>query len=181
MKIFVGLVSVAAAITTIHAAAVLPPCPDVCTQEYDPVSDETGTQYSNECMMRMAKCVESKEVVDPVEEYERLYGKKFGVPRDGDGAGNSANKGNNSGDAPKDGGSANDKPKARCPNVSCPAVYNPVYDEDGTEYPNKCTMDDAKCVGPREDVLEEYERIYGKKFGEGREGITASVQKRLRQ
>ncbi|OWY90738.1 Kazal-like serine protease inhibitor, partial [Phytophthora megakarya] len=40
-------------------------CPDACIDVYDPVSDENGKTYSNECYMRMAKCKQTKEnVVD---------------------------------------------------------------------------------------------------------------------
>ncbi|KAL3662492.1 hypothetical protein V7S43_012347 [Phytophthora oleae] len=31
-------------------------CPDACTMEYSPVTDENGKTYSNECAMRLAKC-----------------------------------------------------------------------------------------------------------------------------
>ncbi|EEY59565.1 kazal-type serine protease inhibitor, putative [Phytophthora infestans T30-4] len=31
-------------------------CPDACTMEYSPVTDENGKKYSNECAMRLAKC-----------------------------------------------------------------------------------------------------------------------------
>ncbi|KAG1695353.1 hypothetical protein DVH05_020390 [Phytophthora capsici] len=56
-----------------------------------------------------------------------------------------------------------------CPNISCPDVYDPVTDENGVTYPNKCAMEDAKCKGPRENVLDEYKRVYGKEFGAPRD------------
>ncbi|KAG3115167.1 hypothetical protein PI124_g2995 [Phytophthora idaei] len=31
-------------------------CPDACTMDYSPVTDENGVKYSNECAMRLAKC-----------------------------------------------------------------------------------------------------------------------------
>ncbi|ETL83298.1 hypothetical protein L917_16733, partial [Phytophthora nicotianae] len=31
-------------------------CPDACTMDYSPVTDENGVKYSNECAMRQAKC-----------------------------------------------------------------------------------------------------------------------------
>ncbi|KAK1943165.1 hypothetical protein P3T76_005802 [Phytophthora citrophthora] len=58
---------------------------------------------------------------------------------------------------------------SHCPNVVCPDVFDPVTDENGVTYPNKCAMEDAKCKGPRENVMDEYERVYGKKFGAPRD------------
>ncbi|GMF22100.1 unnamed protein product [Phytophthora lilii] len=31
-------------------------CPDACIDIYDPVTDENGVEYSNECYLQMAKC-----------------------------------------------------------------------------------------------------------------------------
>ncbi|KAJ8575092.1 hypothetical protein ON010_g4121 [Phytophthora cinnamomi] len=43
-------------------------CPDACTMEYSPVVDANGKEYSNECVMRLAKCKgetgEQKRIVD---------------------------------------------------------------------------------------------------------------------
>ncbi|KAK1930542.1 hypothetical protein P3T76_013864 [Phytophthora citrophthora] len=43
-------------------------CPDACTMEYSPVTDENGKSYSNECAMRLAKCKgetgEKKKIVN---------------------------------------------------------------------------------------------------------------------
>ncbi|KAG1707228.1 hypothetical protein DVH05_026422 [Phytophthora capsici] len=43
-------------------------CPDACTMEYSPVTDENGKTYSNECAMRLAKCKgetgEKKKIVN---------------------------------------------------------------------------------------------------------------------
>ncbi|KAG7400351.1 transmembrane protein with EGF-like and two follistatin-like domains 1 [Phytophthora boehmeriae] len=35
-------------------------CPDLCTDEFKPVTDEHGNLYSNECYMRQAKCQDKK-------------------------------------------------------------------------------------------------------------------------
>ncbi|KAG2515926.1 hypothetical protein JM16_007669 [Phytophthora kernoviae] len=35
-------------------------CPDACLDVYDPVSDENGKTYSNECYMRLDKCKNKK-------------------------------------------------------------------------------------------------------------------------
>ncbi|KAG7380624.1 hypothetical protein PHYPSEUDO_006965 [Phytophthora pseudosyringae] len=37
-------------------------CPDACTMEYSPVTDENGVEYSNKCAMLQAKC--KKKIVD---------------------------------------------------------------------------------------------------------------------
>ncbi|KAL4138928.1 hypothetical protein PRIC2_002428 [Phytophthora ramorum] len=57
-------------------------CPGACLDVYDPVSDESGKTYSNECYMRMAKCKDTKKDVDVLAEYKRLYGRSFGASRD---------------------------------------------------------------------------------------------------
>ncbi|KAG7388308.1 hypothetical protein PHYPSEUDO_012834 [Phytophthora pseudosyringae] len=57
-------------------------CPDACLDVYDPVSDESGKTYSNECYMRMAKCKGTKKDVDILAEYKKLYGRSFGASRD---------------------------------------------------------------------------------------------------
>lgn len=59
-------------------------CPDACVDVYDPVSDESGKTYSNECYMRMAKCKDKKKDVDILAEYKRSYGRSFGASRDED-------------------------------------------------------------------------------------------------
>ncbi|RLN63877.1 hypothetical protein BBP00_00003801 [Phytophthora kernoviae] len=40
-------------------------CPDVCTAEYSPVTDDNGVEYSNKCMMLIAKCKAEKGKSDP--------------------------------------------------------------------------------------------------------------------
>ncbi|TDH73229.1 hypothetical protein CCR75_007591 [Bremia lactucae] len=42
-------------------------CPDACLDVYDPVSDETGAIFPNECYMRMAKCTASTKKLPIVE------------------------------------------------------------------------------------------------------------------
>ncbi|ETK76635.1 hypothetical protein L915_16999 [Phytophthora nicotianae] len=67
-------------------------CPDACLDVYDPVSDESGKTYSNECYMRMAKCKNQKKDVDILAEYKRLYGRSFGASRDDSAGDDSASK-----------------------------------------------------------------------------------------
>ncbi|KAF4039629.1 Kazal-type serine protease inhibitor domain [Phytophthora infestans] len=75
-------------------------------------------------------------------------------------------------------GSAEETPKSYCPNIMCPAVYQPVSDENGVMYPNKCSMEAAKCKGPRENPLDEYKRIYGKEFGAPRDEDSEKASKK---
>ncbi|OWZ21560.1 Epi6-like protease inhibitor [Phytophthora megakarya] len=56
-------------------------CPQLCLDNYDPVTDETGKTYSNACYMKRAKCKGKKKDVDVLAEYERIYGKPFGASR----------------------------------------------------------------------------------------------------
>ncbi|KAF4039631.1 Kazal-type serine protease inhibitor domain [Phytophthora infestans] len=75
-------------------------------------------------------------------------------------------------------GSAEETPKSYCPNIVCPAVYQPVSDENGVMYPNECSMEAAKCKGPRENPLDEYKRIYGKEFGVPRDEDSDKASKK---
>ncbi|KAF4033461.1 Kazal-type serine protease inhibitor domain [Phytophthora infestans] len=42
--------------TSTHNARSAMNCPDACLDVYEPVTDENGNVYSNECYMKMAKC-----------------------------------------------------------------------------------------------------------------------------
>ncbi|KAG1708200.1 hypothetical protein DVH05_024882 [Phytophthora capsici] len=164
-------------------------CPTICLHVYRPVTDENGVTYSNECKMRAAKCKGKRKDVNVLEEYKRIYGKSFGASRDADDAGDeSASEGDDSSsgavnilqgapeskdsseeESASEDGSDKGTPKSYCPNILCPAVFSPVWDENGVRYPNKCSMEAAKCKGPRENVLDEYKRLYGKEFGAPRD------------
>ncbi|KAI9997236.1 hypothetical protein PInf_000676 [Phytophthora infestans] len=97
MKFAAPLALAAIAVTTAHAAYDSPimirdsptessshvesddlgtSCNFACSEMMSPVMDENGVTYSNECMMRAAKC--------HLEEYKRIYGKPFNAPRDDD-------------------------------------------------------------------------------------------------
>lgn len=192
MKFATSLALAAIAVTTAHAGSPsmmkdLPTetpseseglggsCNFVCIQVMRPVTDENGVTYSNECMMRAAKCKGNGKREDPLEEYKRIYGKPFGAPRDDDedesASSDTVTQGEDSDEdeSASEEGSAEGTPKSYCPNIMCPAVYQPVTDENGVTYPNKCSMEAAKCKGPRENVLDEYKRIYGKEFGAPRD------------
>ncbi|KAK1939199.1 Agrin [Phytophthora citrophthora] len=164
-------------------------CPDICPAVMRPVTDENGVTYSNECKMRAAKCKGKKKNVNVLEEYKRLYGKSFGASRDADDAGDESaseegdsssgavnilqgapeSKDSSEEESASEDGSDKGTPKSYCPNILCPAVFSPVWDENGVQYPNKCSMEAAKCKGPRENVLDEYKRLYGKEFGAPRD------------
>ncbi|KAF4042067.1 Kazal-type serine protease inhibitor domain [Phytophthora infestans] len=193
MKFATSLALAAIAVTTAHAGSPsmmkdLPTetpseseglggsCNFVCIQVMSPVTDENGVTYSNECMMHAAKCKDNGKREDPLEEYKRIYGKPFGAPRDDDedesASSNTVTQGEDSDEdesASEEEGSAEGTPKSYCPNIMCLDVYEPVTDENGVTYPNKCSMEAAKCKGPRENVLDEYKRIYGKEFGAPRD------------
>ncbi|OWZ24383.1 Epi6-like protease inhibitor [Phytophthora megakarya] len=168
MKFAATLLFAAFAATAIHAEnlrtsdqSTSSNCPDACLDVYQPVTDEDGKTYSNECYMQAAKCKGTKKDEDPLEEYKRLYGKSFGASRDSD----ASTKSDDSSKDKSASGDGSTTPKSYCPNIACPAVYNPVTDENGVTYSNECEMEAAKCKGPRENPLDEYKRIYGKEFG----------------
>ncbi|KAG7399454.1 hypothetical protein PHYBOEH_008826 [Phytophthora boehmeriae] len=52
-------------------------CSFVCPMVYNPVTDENGVTYSNECAMKAAKCKDDGKPRDPLAEAEKLYGRKF--------------------------------------------------------------------------------------------------------
>ncbi|KAJ8516598.1 hypothetical protein ON010_g18430 [Phytophthora cinnamomi] len=57
MKFTLGLVLTAVAITsTIADGTGEDSCDFVCPEQFDPVTDENGVEYSNECFMKLAKC-----------------------------------------------------------------------------------------------------------------------------
>ncbi|KAE9023292.1 hypothetical protein PR003_g12300 [Phytophthora rubi] len=169
MKFAAGLLVAAIAVASINADTVGKKfCPDACLDVYDPVTDENGVSYPNECSMQRAKCKGEKKDEDLLEEYKRIYGKSFGASRDVDDSNTDESASDES--ASEESGSADGSaPTSYCPNISCLDVYKPVTDENGVTYSNECVMRVAKCKGPRENVLDEYKRIYGKSFGASRD------------
>ncbi|KAF4038127.1 Kazal-type serine protease inhibitor domain [Phytophthora infestans] len=109
-------------------------CNFACIKVMSPVTDENGVTYSNECMMRAAKC-KGNWNQDPLEEYKRVYGKHFGAPRDDvedeSASSDTVIQGEDSDkdESASEEGSAEGTPKSYCPNIVCLDVYEPVIDE----------------------------------------------------
>ncbi|POM65739.1 Epi6-like protease inhibitor, partial [Phytophthora palmivora] len=138
-------------------------CNFMCPAVMRPTMDENGVMYSNECAMRAAKCREKKGI-KPVKKHESIFDMLSSKEDSGDDSISEESE-STSGEESTDG-----TPKSYCPNISCPAVYQPVTDDNGVTYPNECAMKAAKCKGPRENPLDEYKRIYGREFGAPRSG-----------
>ncbi|KAG6586854.1 putative kazal-type serine protease inhibitor [Phytophthora cinnamomi] len=171
MKFATCLLIVAAAVVSVRAD-----CPDACLDVLEPVTDENGVTYPNECYMQAAKCKGKKDDEDPLEEYKRIYGKSFGASRDVDESktGNSASEAakckgprenvldeykrvyGKSFGASRDIGDDDDKSKAskKCAGV-CPDIVNPVCGSDGVKYSNPCELKVAACKHPDLAIVED--------------------------
>lgn len=88
-----------------------------------PVYDENGVMYSNECVMKRAKCKDKKKGADELEK-----------SRENDSASSST--------AGED--SADEVDSSSCRQY-CFDVYDPVSDEQGNTYSNECYKRRAKC------------------------------------
>ncbi|KAG7399447.1 transmembrane protein with EGF-like and two follistatin-like domains 1 [Phytophthora boehmeriae] len=104
-------------VTVAIASATADDCSFGCTNVYDPVTDENGKTYSNECYMRLAKCQEGK-IAPP----------SSAIPATTEPA-SSPSMWTDYGDCPD----------------NCLDVYKPVTDENGKTYSNDCYMRQAKC------------------------------------
>ncbi|GMF22102.1 unnamed protein product [Phytophthora lilii] len=153
-------------------------CPDACLDVYDPVSDESGKTYSNECYMRMEKCKGKMKDVDLLAEYKRLYGRSFGASRDDSAEGDAtkaptkvdktkstksskATKSSSSsgvGSLYEDGsngviGSDSSASTTKCAGA-CPDIYSPVCGSDGVTYSSPCHLELASCKNPKLKLIE---------------------------
>ncbi|KAJ8576523.1 hypothetical protein ON010_g2689 [Phytophthora cinnamomi] len=144
--------------SSMHPASQEDDCPVVsCPTVYQPVTDENGVTYPNECAMKAAKkCKDEKK---KKKEDKGIQSSTADDSASDQSASEEDHSTNGSGSAPV----------SYCPNIMCLDVYEPVTDENGVTYPNKCSMKVAKCKGPHEDVLAEYKRLYGKSFGASRD------------
>jgi hypothetical protein len=157
-------------------------CPDTCLDVYDPVSDESGKTFSNECYLRMEKCKGTKKDVDILEEYKKLYGRSFGASRDGseeDGSSSTATKAptrvmkklsktvkasstsSSAGRLNEDGSSGvsgNDGSASNCAGA-CPDIYSPVCGSDGITYSSACHLELASCKNPKSKIVQAGEDV----------------------
>ncbi|KAG1708190.1 hypothetical protein DVH05_024872 [Phytophthora capsici] len=127
-------------------------CNFACLAVMNPVVDENGVSYSNECEMRAAKCKGKRKNVDVLEEYKRLYGKEFGAPRD-----ESASKEDESASESDDGSKSSKMVKGgnkKCAS-GCPDVELPVCGSDGVWYSNPCELKIAACENPDAKIVED--------------------------
>ncbi|KAG7399448.1 transmembrane protein with EGF-like and two follistatin-like domains 1 [Phytophthora boehmeriae] len=120
MKFATCLVLAALAI----ASATADDCSFGCLDVYDPVTDESGKTYSNECYMRLAKCQAGETTPSTT-----------APPATS---------------APSSSGSSSVAVGENCPDA-CLDVYDPVTDESGKTYSNECYMRQAKCQEKKTD------------------------------
>ncbi|KAG7399449.1 hypothetical protein PHYBOEH_008821 [Phytophthora boehmeriae] len=94
-------------------------CSFACLHVYDPVYDDNGNMYSNECEMRRAQCKNKDKTVSSSSSSSSSSPTPSSTP--------STETGNSD-----------------C-SFACFDVYRPVTDEDGKTYSNECYMRRAKC------------------------------------
>ncbi|CAH0520101.1 unnamed protein product [Peronospora belbahrii] len=106
-------------------------CPNIlCTDQYDPVYDAHGKEYSNKCEMDVAQCQGPKE--DVWDEYRRGYCKKY-----------------------RDAMMENPAPPSEKCAMVCPDVILPVCDLNGYKFANKCELELAACLHSDMNIVED--------------------------
>ncbi|KAG7399453.1 hypothetical protein PHYBOEH_008825 [Phytophthora boehmeriae] len=115
-------------------------CPGSCRNYFASVTDKNGVKYSNECHMRMAKCKKESADASNIES-----GSAFAAPKLVKGT--EAPEGVQESTSSSGSTSSTDSSllsSGKCSFV-CPAVFQPVTDENGNTYSNACKMKAAKC------------------------------------
>ncbi|GMF41303.1 unnamed protein product [Phytophthora lilii] len=107
-------------------------CPDACLGVYDPVSDENGVEYFNECYLEMAKCKRNDDSA----------GKRLDIPRF------------STEDAQRKLAFAPDYKGPPCGDMLCPDNYAPVCGSDGVTYTNECNLGITSCNHPEQNITQ---------------------------
>ncbi|KUF81751.1 hypothetical protein AM588_10000293 [Phytophthora nicotianae] len=98
-------------------------CPKYCLDVYDPVGDDEGDIYSNECYMKQAKCEKNKETTPPLSKDD------FDFITDD-----------------------SEKPRRKC-SECCPDIELLVCGSDGVIYGNPCKLQIAACEHPELNIV----------------------------
>ncbi|KAE8909124.1 hypothetical protein PF005_g28322 [Phytophthora fragariae] len=155
-------------------------CPDTCVDVYDPVSDESGKTYSNECYMRMAKCKNTEDDSGSDDSDKTSNASKVSKgtksrtkaekttkstksTKSSKSTKTSSTSASVSGSLYEDGsngviGSDSSASSANCAGA-CPDIYSPVCGSDGVTYSSACQLELAGCKNPKLKLVEASEDV----------------------